>query len=51
MKRESYKRLGSSVLGIVKSQLEVDEVEDASLFTQICSLHYALTEEFPRLKQ
>ena len=43
MKREDYKKSGPSVLEIVKNQLEVVEVEDVSLFTQIFSLHYVLT--------
>ena len=44
------KRSGPREQGIVKTQLEVMEVENSSLCTHIWSLHCALTVKWPRLK-
>ena len=44
------KRAGTIIQGIVKTQLEVVEVESSPLFPHICSLHCALTVEFTRMK-
>ena len=49
--RENPKKMaGTSVKGIVKTQLEVLEVENASLCTHRYSIHCALTVEFTSLK-
>ena len=43
-KKEAYKKMaGPSVQGIVKTQLKVVEVENASLCPHGCSLNYTLT--------
>ena len=44
------KRAGSSLQGIVETQMEIVEEEDHSLCPHRCSLHFALTVECPRLK-
>ena len=41
--------VGTSIQGNVKTQLDILEVGKASLCPRICSLHFALTVEFPRL--
>ena len=48
-RRDNPKMAGTSVQGMAKTQLEIVEVEKASLFTHRYILHFSLTVEFPRL--
>ena len=48
-KIEAYKKSGLRVQGMAKTQLERVEVGKAPLFTQKCSLYFALTVECLRL--
>ena len=44
------KRAGTKLQGIVKTELELVEVRNASLYTHICSLHFELTVEYTSIK-
>ena len=44
------KSTGTSVQGIVETQMEMAETENSSLYPHRCSLRCALTVECPRLK-
>ena len=48
-REKPIKRAGKRVQGVVKTQLEVVEVENASLCTHIRSLHFALIVEYSSL--
>ena len=51
--REIYKptkRSGTRIKEIVETKIEIVEAENHSLFTHVCSLNYALTVKFTRLK-
>ena len=48
-KRESYKKGSSREQGMLKTQVEIVEVEKASLCTQICSLNFSLIVECLRM--
>ena len=45
------KMADTSLQGVVKNQLEIVEVEKASIFTHICSLQFKLTVECHSLTQ
>ena len=44
------KRAGNKLQGIVKTELELVEVQNTSLYTHIWILHFALTVEYTRIK-
>ena len=50
-RKNTTKRAGPYVQGMVKTKLEVVRIENALLCPHICSLHFAITVECPRLKQ
>ena len=49
-REKDTKRAGTKLQGIVKNELELVQVQNDSLYTHICSLHFALTVEYTRIK-